>query len=564
MSLDSPASPAAPAPASAPAALAPASSSASASASAAPASASSSASVPPVAATSTSASTTKLATAPPWRPLGAKPVIDGAHVVEQAIDDVRQKIYMRSVKGPFARWRMVFVGLTQFVFYAVPWLTWNDRQAVLFDLGARKFYIFGMVLWPQDVIYLTLLLLISAFGLFLFTAIAGRLFCGYACPQTVYTEIFMWIERHTEGDRVARIRLDEAPWSLNKLWIKATKHALWLSVAGLTGFTFIGYFAPIRELGQALISFTFGPWQWFWFLFYSFATWGNAGFLREQVCKYMCPYARFQSVMIDPDTLVVTYDGARGEPRGARSRKVDHYAQGLGDCVDCSICVQVCPTGIDIRQGLQYMCIGCGACVDACNQVMKKIAYPEGLIRYTSERGMLKKLSVQQVRRHLLRPRVLIYSALMLVLVSVFVTALATRTTLRVDVIRDRGMLGREVADGMIENVYRLQMMNASEHSLVLSLRAEGLPGLSVKFADPSVTLPRANAVVRDKNAQFIEAPQIEIAAASNRVLAVVLRAPREAAPPGSHPIHFVTTSNAPDGHVSLTVREASSFILPQ
>ena len=528
-------------------------------------------------------------TAPPWRPLGAKRVIDGTDIVEQAIDDVRQKIYMRSVTGVFARWRLIFVGLTQLVFYAVPWLTWNDRQAVLFDLGSRKFYIFGMVLWPQDVIYLTLLLLISALGLFLFTAIAGRLFCGYACPQTVYTEIFMWIERHTEGDRVARIRLDEAPWSLRKLRIKASKHALWLLVAGLTGFTFIGYCAPIRELGLSLIRFTFGPWQWFWFLFYSFATWGNAGFLREQVCKYMCPYARFQSVMVDPDTLVVTYDVARGEPRGGRSRKVDHNAQGLGDCVDCSICVQVCPTGIDIRQGLQYMCIGCGACVDACNQVMEKVTYPKGLIRYTSERGMLEKLSVQEVRRHLLRPRVLIYSALMLVLVAIFVTALATRTTLRVDVIRDRGTLGREVAGGFIENVYRLQMMNASEHSLVLSVRAEGLPGLSVKFADPSVVLPRASSSVNTNNAQAIgsaqtealktealktealkteapqpEASQIEIAAASNRVLAVVLRAPRDAAQPGVHPIHFITTSSAPDGHISFTVREASSFIFPQ
>ena len=502
--------------------------------------------------------------APPWRPLGAKPATDVSHAVEQAIQDVRQKIYMRSVTGMFARWRLLFVGFTQLIFYAVPWLTCNGRQAVLFDLGARKFYIFGMVLWPQDVIYLTLLLLISALGLFLFTAIAGRLFCGYACPQTVYTEIFMWIERRTEGDRVARIRLDEAPWSFRKLRVKVSKHALWLVVAGLTGFTFIGYFAPIRELGQALLSFTFGPWQWFWFLFYSFATWGNAGFLREQVCKYMCPYARFQSVMVDPDTLVVTYDTARGEPRGARSRKVDHYAQGLGDCVDCSICVQVCPTGIDIRQGLQYMCIGCGACVDACNQVMEKIAYPQGLIRYTSERGMLEKLSVQQVRKHLLRPRVLIYSALMLVLVSIFVTALATRTTLRVDVIRDRGMLGRAVADGMIENVYRLQMMNASEHSLVLSIGAEGLPGLSVKFADPSVAVLRLKPEENNRNISITDLPQVEIAAASNRVLAVVLRAPRDAAKPGSHPIHFVTTSSAPDGHVSLTVREASSFIMPQ
>lgn len=484
---------------------------------------------------------------PAWRPLGAKPACEGAELVEQAINDVRQKIYMRSVKGTLARWRLISVALTQLFFYAIPWLNWNERQAVLFDLGARKFYIFDMVLWPQDVIYLTLLLLISAFGLFLFTAIAGRLFCGYACPQTVYTEIFMWIERHTEGDRVARIRLDEAPWSLRKLRIKVSKHALWSLVAALTGFTFIGYFAPIRELGQSLLNLSFGPWQWFWFWFYSFATWGNAGFLREQVCKYMCPYARFQSVMVDRDTLVVTYDSSRGEPRGGRSRKVDPQVQGLGNCVDCSICVQVCPTGIDIRQGLQYMCIGCGACVDACNQVMEKIACPKGLIRYTSERGMLEKLSDQQVRRHLFRPRVLIYSALMISLVAFFLTALAIRTTLRVDVIRDRGSLGREVAGGLIENVYRLQMMNASERRLSLSVQAEGLPGLSVKFADPSVV-----------------GTQIEIAAASNRVLAVVLNVPRETATPGSHPISFVTTSAAAQGHARVIVREASSFILPQ
>jgi cytochrome c oxidase accessory protein FixG len=331
-----------------------------------------------------------------WRPLGATDRVDDADTVEQTLVDIRQKIYARSVLGWFARWRIALVVLTQALFYGLPWVNWNDRQAVLFDLGARKFYIFGMVLWPQDVIYLTLLLIISALGLFLFTAVAGRLFCGYACPQTVYTEIFMWIERRIEGDRIARIRLDESPLSLHKVRVKTIKHLLWLVVAVWTGFSFIGYFAPIRGLMADLMAFALGPWQWFWLLFYSFATWGNAGFLREQVCKYMCPYARFQSVMVDRDTLVVTYDKARGDPRGARSKKVDYKAQGLGDCVDCSICVQVCPTGIDIRDGLQYMCIGCGACVDACNEVMNKLEYPTGLIRYTSERALQEKLTAQR------------------------------------------------------------------------------------------------------------------------------------------------------------------------
>lgn len=512
---------------------------------------------------------------PPWRPAGAKILPVGSETMEESIIDVRQKIYARSVSGWFARWRIAFVVMTQLLFYGLPWLNWNGRQAVLFDLGARKFYIFGMVLWPQDVIYLTLLLIISALGLFLFTAIAGRLFCGYACPQTVYTEIFMWIERRVEGDRVARIRLDESAFSLCKLRLKATKHFLWLVVALVTGFTFIGFFAPIRSLGTDLIALTLGPWQWFWLLFYSFATWGNAGFLREQVCKYMCPYARFQSVMVDRDTLVVTYDTLRGEPRGGRSKKVDHYAAGMGDCVDCSICVQVCPTGIDIRQGLQYMCIGCGACVDACNQVMEKVQYPQGLIRYTSERGMLEGLSVQQIRRHLMRPRVLIYSALMLVIISIFIAALATRTTLRVDVIRDRGVLGREVAGGMIENVFRLQIINASEDALDLALRAEGLPGLITIVADQSAIMPLNMMLPPSVSGSIqplagsIEMPSphtashLVIPPASNRMVPVVVRAPAAGNASGTNKIVFVTTSKNPQGQIVTEVREPSIFIFP-
>lgn len=482
-----------------------------------------------------------------WRPLGAADRVEGADTVEHTLVDVRQKIYARSVIGFFARWRIALVVLTQALFYGLPWVNWNDRQAVLFDLGARKFYIFGMVLWPQDVIYLTLLLIISALGLFLFTAVAGRLFCGYACPQTVYTEIFMWIERRIEGDRIKRIRLDEAPLSLHKVRVKATKHLLWLLVAVWTGFSFIGYFAPIRDLMADLMAFALGPWQWFWLLFYSFATWGNAGFLREQVCKYMCPYARFQSVMVDRDTLVVTYDKARGDPRGSRSKKVDYKEQGLGDCVDCSICVQVCPTGIDIRDGLQYMCIGCGACVDACHEVMNKLEYPTGLIRYASERALQEKLTTKDVRRHVLRPRVFIYSVLMLILVSVFIGALATRTTLRVDVIRDRGMLGREVAGGLIENVYRLQMLNASEDPLHLALSVEGAPGLVLKIVDGTMS-----------------STALEMASASNRIVAVVVRAPAGSMAPGPHPITFVTKSTTPEGKLLTEIREKSSFIVPK
>ncbi len=468
----------------------------------------------------------------------------GAQTSEQALYEIRRKIHPRSVSGVFAYWRIAMVIATQVLFYGLPWLNWNGRQAVLFDLGARKFYLFNMVLWPQDIIYLTLLLVASALALFLFTAVAGRLFCGYACPQTVYTQIFMWIEEKVEGDRFARIRLDSAPWSLRKVRLKATKHSLWLMVALWTGFTFIGYFSPIRELGVAVLAGALGPWQWFWLLFYSFATWGNAGFLREQVCKYMCPYARFQSVMVDRDTYVVTYDHIRGEPRGGRSRKIDHQAAGLGDCVNCSICVQVCPTGIDIREGLQYDCIGCGACVDACDQVMVKMDYPKGLIRYTSERAIETRADARQTRRRLWRPRVIIYSTVWLVLIAVLFGLLMNRAPLRVDVIRDRSVLAREIEGGLIENVYRLQLMNTTEQAMYVTVRAEGLEGLKAESGNSGgpVTL--------------------ELAPASNSLLPVRLILPVDDAQPGPHAIRFVVDANARGKKTTLD--EASSFIVPR
>ncbi|HVL56908.1 MAG TPA: cytochrome c oxidase accessory protein CcoG, partial [Burkholderiaceae bacterium] len=320
-----------------------------------------------------------------------------------------RKIYPRAVAGTFARLRWSAVILTQLIFYGLPWIEWNGRQAVLFDLAARKFHLFGIVLWPQDFVYLAGLLVIAALALFFFTAVAGRLWCGYACPQTVYTEIFMWIERVVEGDRNHRMALDAAPMSARKLRLKATKHALWAALALWTGFTFVGYFTPIRELGPQALALSLGPWQWFWMLFYGFTTWGNAGFMREQVCKYMCPYARFQSAMFDKDTLIVTFDAARGDPRGSRSRKADPRALGLGDCVDCGLCVQVCPTGIDIRDGLQYECISCGGCVDVCDTVMDRMGYPRGLVRHATERALTERLDRRAVWRRVLRPRVLVY-----------------------------------------------------------------------------------------------------------------------------------------------------------
>ncbi len=478
-----------------------------------------------------------------------KTTVSPIHFVDQDLYEIRNKIHPRSVSGVFAYARILMVVLTQLLFYGLPWLSWNGRQAVLFDLVTRKFYIFNLVLWPQDIIYLTLLLILSALALFLFTAIAGRLFCGYACPQTVYTEIFLWVERRVEGDRLARMKLDDEkwPWSFKKLRLKICKHFIWLSIAVWTGFTFVGYFTPIVELWRHFIQFDLGVWPTFWLCFYSFATWGNAGFLREQVCKYMCPYARFQSVMVDKDTFVVTYDSQRGEPRGGRSKSVDHKASGLGDCVDCSICVQVCPTGIDIRNGMQYMCIGCGACVDACNQVMDKVEYPKGLIRYTTQRAIEEKLDSSAVRKYLFRPRILIYSGIMAILITAFVTSLVIRNPLRFDVMRDRGALAREVNGDQVENIYRIQVMNSSESPMKLELAINGLE----------------HPEIYDSQNQRIE--QIEVPASANMMLPVKVRISEDSLHKGPNPVVFVMQGHEISAKGVMIPRkkeEKSTFIM--
>ena len=418
-----------------------------------------------------------------------------ADEVETSLYEVRKKIYTRAVSGLFARWRIALVIITQLVFYCSPWLIWNDRQAVLFDLVSRKFYIFGLVFWPQDFIFLTALLIISAYSLFLFTAVAGRLWCGYACPQTVYTEMFMWIERKIEGDRLQRMRLDQSSLGARKFGLKLLKHGIWIAVALWTGFTFVGYFSPIKTLAASFSPWTLGPWETFWIFFYGFATYGNAGWMREQVCKYMCPYARFQSVMFDPDTLIITYDAKRGDPRGARGRKVDSRAAGLGDCVDCNICVQVCPTGIDIRNGLQYECIGCAACIDGCDQVMDKMGYARGLIRYSTENAVKGKYPDQEIKKHVVRPRVLIYTGLLVLVIIAFFGGLFLRSPLKVDVIRDRGAMVRDAGGGLIENVYRLQFINTDEAPHRFSVNVSGLDGMQVVMHQP-VEVPPATTQV--------------------------------------------------------------------
>ena len=444
----------------------------------------------------------------------------------------REKVYPREVHGLFQQLRTVAVFALLGLFYLLPWVPWGDRQAVLFDLPARQFHIFGITFWPQDFIYLTLLLIICALGLFFVTAVAGRVWCGYACPQTVWTEVFMWIERKIEGDRPKRMKLDKAPWTFDKVWKKTAKHTAWVALGLWTGFTFVGFFTPITELGARTLTADLGGWETFWLLFYGFATWGNAGFLRENVCLYMCPYARFQSAMFDRDTLIISYDESRGEPRGPRRRDADHNALGLGDCIDCKMCVQACPTGIDIRDGLQYECIACGACIDACDNVMDRMGYPRGLIRYTTENSLEGKPT------RLFRPRVIVYGLLLLVLASVFVTGIVLRTPLRLDIIPDRNTLYRETDAGLIENVYTLKIMNMDQQPHSYTLSASGLEGLSIA-SRPA---------------------RIDVAPGEVRTIPASLRVDPDDVRPGGHDVRITLQATGESG---LRVVEETRFHTP-
>ncbi len=465
----------------------------------------------------------------------AKTVIPIVSAGSDDLYEIRTKVYPRAVSGRFATWRWILVWITQAIFYGLCWMNWNGRQAVLFDLAERKFYVFGLVFWPQDVFYLAVLLIICAYSLFLFTAIAGRLWCGYACPQTVYTQMFLWIEEKIEGDRNRRMKLDMAPFGPHKVGIKAMKYGAWILLSLWTGISFVGYFTPVRSLLVQLGELRISGWEVFWILFYGGFTYLMAGVMREQVCKYMCPYARFQGVMFDPDTLTITYDAERGDPRGSRKKGSDYKAKGLGDCVDCGICVQVCPTGIDIRNGLQSECIGCAACIDACDQVMDKMGYHKGLIRYTTEHALERHWGARDILAHVLRPRTLVYSGVLCAIVVAFVWGIVSRSPVRMDVIRDRGTLAREVEDGLIENVYTLQVMNVSESSRTASIGVAGLEGIRV---------------LGETKAHFD--------ANGRRSLSVRVQVPGDSVSKGSHRIYFELHTD--DGKVTL--REKSTFLM--
>lgn len=383
----------------------------------------------------------------------------------------REHIYVKYYKGIFKNFRTVTSAIMLIMFYTFSWLQWDGRQAVLFDLPNRQFHVFGMTFWPQDFMLLSWLLIILAFMLFFVTAFAGRLWCGYACPQFVWTWFFIWAERVTEGDRNKRIKLDKSPWSFNKFTRKTAKHSIWILIATTSAVAFMGYFTPVRELVPSIFEWTLGPWEMWWLGFIAVATYGNAGWLREQVCIYMCPYARFQSVMFDQDTLIISYDEKRGENRGKRKKSADYKAMGLGDCIDCGNCVHVCPVGIDIRDGLQYECVACGACVDACDDIMTRVGYPKGLIRYTTEHSLEGK------KTDLLRPRLVGYFIALVLMCLAFAYTIYSRVPLELDIIRDRGKLYRETSNGLIENSYMLKIANKSQTNQVYKLSFTGLDG---------------------------------------------------------------------------------------
>ncbi|MBY5923447.1 cytochrome c oxidase accessory protein CcoG [Ferrimonas balearica] len=382
----------------------------------------------------------------------------------------RNRIYVRKTDGVWSQLRRRMGWVMMGLFLLLPWLPWGDRQAVLFDLAQRKFYVFGLTIWPQDLILLALLFMIAAFALFFFTTFLGRVWCGYMCPQSVWTFIYIWFEEKIEGPRNKRMKLDQAPWDWNKLWRKTAKHSAWILIALVTALTFLSYFYPSRELYLDFFTGQAPGVIYFWALFFTFCTYGNAGWMREIMCLHMCPYARFQSAMFDSDTFIVGYDTKRGETRGPRGRKQDPKAMGLGDCIDCSLCVQVCPTGIDIRNGLQYECINCGACIDTCDDVMAKMGYDKGLISYTTERQLAGGES------KVARPKLLGYGVVLGVMVLGFIYTLLTLAPVQIDVLRDRNQLYRETRDGLVENVYTLRLLNKTDQDQQFNLSVTGLP----------------------------------------------------------------------------------------
>ncbi|MBR7781320.1 cytochrome c oxidase accessory protein CcoG [Undibacterium luofuense] len=403
-----------------------------------------------------------------------------------------EPFYVRESQGRFTNLRWLCVLLTQMVFFITPWLSWNQRQAVLLDLAARKFYLFGLILYPHDLIYLAMLLIICAFGLFLVTTIAGRVWCGYGCPQSVYTLVMMWIENRTEGNRANRMRLAREGWTAERILRTGSKHLIWLTLSFISGFVFTAWFVPVSDMLQALTQFRFSAGVTTSILLYGGLMYANAGLMRDQFCRYLCPYARFQGSMLDQDSLIISYHPQRGEPRqkpGA-DRPVN-----ADSCIDCGLCVQVCPSGIDIRKGLQHDCTGCAACIDACDHVMDKLQLPRGLISYSSARQLQESRagSASPDKPRFLRPRIAVYSLLMLIMCAAAAYLLANRPDVRMDILPDRMLTSREPAPGQFEQVYRLHLLNTREETGNYDLSIENVPALHLQ-SDNVIRLSPAGA----------------------------------------------------------------------
>lgn len=451
-----------------------------------------------------------------------------------------KRIHPKTAKGTFANLRIFMIVATQLFFYGMPWLMWDGRQAVWFDILGRHFYIFGLVLMLNDLLFLTGLLMLSAFGLFWWTTVAGRLWCGYACPQTVYTEIMLWIDRLVEGDRNKRLKLEKEPWNARKIRIKLTKYLIIFVVAAWTGITFAGWFTPIRQFVPDIFMGTAGNVALGAAFVYGLVTWLFGHIMRQQVCFHMCPYARFQSAMFDHDTLIISYDAERGEPRGARKKNANLEEKQLGDCINCTACVQVCPTGIDIRDGLQYQCIGCAACIDACDEIMDKMGYPRGLIRYTTEAVLKHEYTDADIKKRLLRPKVVWYGTALVVVAIGLIAGLLTRDTLNVDIIKDRGVMARTNNQGLLENPYTLRFTNASQEPQVVTVSVSGLEDLRL------TGMPEEGVTV--EGGKSISIP-------------VQVATEPEYARKGSHPIEFTFHYRHVNETETRTLSEEASFI---
>jgi cytochrome c oxidase accessory protein FixG len=395
----------------------------------------------------------------------------------------RVKVHPREFKGPFRKWKTILLWVFLAIYHFSAWLRWDrgpgmPDQAILFDLPGRRAYIFWIEIWPQEVYYLTGILILAAVGLFAAAAIAGRVWCGFACFQTVWTDLFMKVEAWIEGDRNKRIRLDKAPMSMNKFMKRAAKHAIWLAISVFFAISFLWYFNDAPTVTKEIFTGQIGGWTLVTLLTLTGMTYIMAGFAREQVCFYMCPYGRFQGVMTDEDSLLVTYEAWRGEPRAKPGKNRDFSDRG--HCVDCSMCVQACPTGIDIRDGQQMECIGCGLCIDACDTMMEKMGLPKKLISYDSYTNMAAREQGKGKQVHLIRPRTIYYALILLGVLGVLLTSLSLRDRLEVNILRDRAPLFVRLSDGTIRNGYTYKILNMESQAKSYELTVKGIEGATM------------------------------------------------------------------------------------